>query len=136
MSESLDTVALIQTISTNSLFVARQNSPITSIDTEVILSSWKELADALLVIGSKEMIWIICFVSESFELPAGCCLESIILLQFNLDTKKARRTTVLDKLPASKHSEYYHKINCNWYFRTYSSIRQRGQCLELSTKRY
>ena len=51
----------IQTISTNSLFVARQNSPITSIDTEVILSPWKEFADTLLVIGPKEMIWIICF---------------------------------------------------------------------------
>ena len=32
----------IQTIPYNSLFVARQNPPITSIDTEVILSSWRE----------------------------------------------------------------------------------------------
>ena len=33
----------IQAILTNSLFIARQNSPITSIDTEFILRSWKEI---------------------------------------------------------------------------------------------
>ena len=51
----------IQTIPTNSIFVARQNSPITFIDTEFLLSSWKEFAEDLLLIGSKEMIWILCF---------------------------------------------------------------------------
>ena len=49
-------------------FRCRQNSQITSIDTEVILSSWKEFAAALLVIGSKEMIWIICFVTLCFKM--------------------------------------------------------------------
>ena len=48
----------------NSLFVSHQNSPITSIDTEFILSSWKEFADYLLLIGSKEIMWIFCFVKR------------------------------------------------------------------------
>ena len=38
-----------------------KNSPITSTDTEVILTSWKEFANDPLLIGWKEMIWILCF---------------------------------------------------------------------------
>ena len=49
----------VQAILTNSLFAARQNSPITSINTEFILSSWKEFADDFLLIGREEMIWIL-----------------------------------------------------------------------------
>ena len=59
----------IQPIPTNSLFVSRQNSPIISIDNEVNLSLWKELAGDLLLIGVKEMIRILCFVS--LEIPIG-----------------------------------------------------------------
>ena len=70
----------IQTISTNSLFVARQNSPIISIDTEVIPSSWKEFADALLVIGSKEMIWIICF-DKSIAVIETWALSAVVMLK-------------------------------------------------------
>ena len=52
----------IQEILTNSLFIARQNSSITSIDTEFKPSSWKEFADYFLLIDWEEMIWIFCFV--------------------------------------------------------------------------
>ena len=51
----------IKTFPYNSLLVARQNAPITSINTEVILSSWKGFDAGLLLIGSKEMIWFVCF---------------------------------------------------------------------------
>ena len=40
-----------------------------SIDTEIILNSWKVFADVLLAIGSKEMIWIICFENISIGNP-------------------------------------------------------------------
>ena len=58
MKELQDT---IQTNLHKSLFVARQKSPITSIHTEVILSSWLEFEARLLLFGLKEMIWFLCF---------------------------------------------------------------------------
>ena len=46
----------------NSLLVAHQNVPITAILTDFTLGSWKDFDVGLLLIGSKEMIWITCFV--------------------------------------------------------------------------
>ena len=59
----------IQTIPYNSLFVARQNAPVTSIDTNVILSSWIEFDAGLLFIGQEEMIWFLCFAPALFTHP-------------------------------------------------------------------
>ena len=82
----------IQTILTNSLFVVRQNSPITSIDTEFMRSSWKEFADDLLLIGLKEMIWIF-----SFAIPY---LMLTLLTSYNYEKSKANWT----------HSNWYGEL--------------------------
>ena len=47
----------IQVLSYNSLVIARQNVPITSILTNCTLGSWKDFDVDFSVIGSKEMIW-------------------------------------------------------------------------------
>ena len=54
----------IQVLSYNSLVIARQNVPITSILTNCTLGSWQDFDFNLSLIDSKEMIWKTCFVFE------------------------------------------------------------------------
>ena len=56
-----DEVNSIQVLSYNSLVVAYQNVPITSILTNYTLGSWKDFDVDLSLIGSKEIIWKICY---------------------------------------------------------------------------
>ena len=51
----------IQVLSDNSLVVADQNVPITSILTNCTLGSWKDFDVDLSLIGSKEVIWKTCY---------------------------------------------------------------------------
>ena len=52
----------IQVLQYNSLVVAHQNVPITSVLTNCTLGSWKDFDVDLSLIGSNEMIWKTCFV--------------------------------------------------------------------------
>ena len=56
-----------QTMWFNSLVVARQNVPITSIHSETTLSKWIDFGAHILLIGSKEIIEIVSFEPEIFE---------------------------------------------------------------------
>ena len=50
----------------NSLNIARQNAPITFTNSETTLSQWIDVGARLLLIGSKEIIWIVSFNSSMF----------------------------------------------------------------------
>ena len=56
-----------QTIWINSLIIARQNVPITFIDSETTLSEWIDIGARLLLIGSKEIIWIVSFDTTQYH---------------------------------------------------------------------
>ena len=58
----------IQVVWYDSLVVARQNVPITSILTDFISGSWKDFDGALSLIGSKEIIWITYLVFLNVDL--------------------------------------------------------------------
>ena len=51
-----------QTMWINSLVVARQNVPITFIHSETTSSYWIDFDVCFLLIGSREIIWIVSFV--------------------------------------------------------------------------
>ena len=51
----------------NSLVVARQNVPITFIHSETTLSYWIDFGARFLLIGSREIIWIVSFETTIIE---------------------------------------------------------------------
>ena len=71
----------IQVLSYNSLVVARQNVPITSILTNCTLDSWKDFDVDLSLIASKEITWKTCFASNrnsNLKIELNCVIWSLV----------------------------------------------------------